>query len=51
MLDNFHLFLFLDPRPTEDPIKSPLSVCLSARNFDIFLAMCQFFSDFLHDDG
>ena len=28
---NFTLFFFLDPRPTEDPIKALLSICLSVR--------------------
>ena len=44
-------FSFLDPRPTEGPIKSPLSICLSLCQFGIFLRNeSLFFSIFVHDD-
>ena len=40
MISFFMWFIFqwlLDPRPTEGPIKSPLSVCLSFSQFGVFL--------------
>ena len=45
------LLSFLDPRLTEGPIKSPLSVRLSVCQFGIFLRNGSLFfsSDFLHD--
>ena len=43
-------FFFLGPRPTDDPIKSPLSVYLSVRQFGVFLRNGSLvFSDFWRD--
>ena len=48
-----YYFLFEEPRDTEDPIKSPLSVCLlaSLSLFGVFFQewLISFFSDFLLD--
>ena len=44
----FSKFDFLEPCPTEGPVKSLLSACLPVRQFSIFLRnVFIFFSDFL----